>query len=195
MLFYATGYLPFSLFNQTASKVSKSIRYSRQLLNYPGVRYTDAILARFLLNFLTHMMVFYIVMTGTYLVFDLTPFLDPPAIVLSFALAGLLGLGVGAANCFLMSMFPLWDSLWSILTRPLFLLSTVLYTFEQVPAAYQDVVWYNPLVHIVGLMRRGFYPTYDAPYVAPLYVLGISLVLLGFGLVFLNRYYREILNQ
>ena len=195
MLFYATGHLPYALFVQGSNRISKSIRYSRQLLQYPAVRYTDAIVARFLLLLLTQMMVFYIVMTGIHVGFGIKPILDLPAIVTSFFLAGLLGLGVGVLNCYLFSAFPLWDSLWSIITRPLFLISTVLYTFEQVPRQYQDVLWYNPLIHIVGLMRRGFYPIYDAAYASPLYVLGFALVPLAFGLVFLNRHYREIISD
>jgi len=63
-----------------------------------------------------------------------------------------------------------------------------------VPANYREYLWYNPLVHIVGLMRRGFYPTYDATYVSVTYVFGVALVTLVFGLIFLKRYHREILN-
>ena len=55
-------------------------------------------------------------------------------------------------------------------------------------------MWYNPLIHIVGLMRTGFYPTYTASYVNELYVLAISLGLLCLGLIVLGRYHRDILN-
>ena len=195
MLFYATGYLPFALYGETGNKIARSLKYSRQLLQYPGVRYTDAIIARFLLNFLTHLMVFYIMMTGIHLLFDVGTILNIPAILLSLGLAALLGLGVGTLNCFLMSMFPVWEQAWSILNRPLFLLSTILFIFEEVPWQYQGVLWYNPLIHIIGLMRRGFYPTYDAAYVSIPYVLGVSFVCLALGLVFLNRWHRDILSR
>jgi len=195
MLFYATGHLPYSLYSETASKIQKSIRFSRQLLLYPGVRYTDSIIARFLLNLLTHLMVFYVVMTGIHLAFGLESILDVRAIMLSLAMAAALGLGVGVLNCFLSSMFPVWDQIWSILTRPLFLLSTIIYTFEQVPSQYQGVLWYNPLIHIVGMMRRGFYPTYAATYVSPTYVFSVSAICLLFGLILLNRHYRDFLHN
>ncbi|MBZ0128758.1 MAG: ABC transporter permease [Rhodobacteraceae bacterium] len=195
MLFYATGHLPYSLFNETSGKVSRAIRFSRQLLRYPGVRYSDAIIARFLLNLLTHIMVFYVVMTGIHIAFGLQSILHVPSILRSFAMTAALGLGVGTLNCFLMAKFPIWVIIWNILTRPLFLLSTVIYTFEQIPWRYQDVLWYNPLVHVVGMMRRGFYPTYEAAYVSEVYVYGVSVICLVMGLVFLNRHYREFLNN
>jgi len=194
MLFYATGFLPLAFWGQTANKTAKALKFSRQLLRYPGVRYTDAIIARFLLNFLNNILVYYILFTGIHIAFSLDTHLDVGAILTSFFMAAFLGLGIGSINCFLFSYFPVWDQFWTILTRPLFILSTVIYTFEEIPWRYQDVLWYNPIVHIIGLMRRGFYPTYDAPYVSVSYVFGISLVTLVAGLILLKRYHREILN-
>jgi len=193
-IFYATGFLPFSIYLETSGKVTQSLQFSRQLLQYPAVKYTDAILARFLLAVLTRLMVFYVVMTGIIVAFDLPAILDVPAILTSLAMAAALGLGVGCMNCFLKSMFPIWDQLWKVLTAPMFIISTIFYTFEFVPAQYRYYLWYNPLVHIVGLMRRGFYPTYDATYVSETYVFGISLTLLAFALVLLHRWHRFILN-
>ncbi|MFD0982093.1 ABC transporter permease [Tropicimonas aquimaris] len=194
-LFYATGFLPFSLAMSTARKISSSLRYSRSLLQYPGVQFTDAIIARFLLNFLTQLMVFFILMVGIHVLFDLSTIRDVPAIAMSLVLAAIFGLGIGTMNAFLFSISPLWDSAWGILTRPLLLLSCVLYIFEEVPWQYQDVLWYNPLVHIIGMMRRGFFATYDATYASPVYVLGVGMVFLVLGLLFLYRFHRDILNR
>nr|WP_268874321.1 ABC transporter permease [Tropicimonas marinistellae] len=194
-LFYATGFLPFSLALSTAMKVAKSLQYSRALLQYPGVQFTDAIIARFLLNFLTHFMVFCIIITGIHVIFNLTTIRDFTAIAASLFLSGFLGLGIGTLNSFLFSISPLWTSAWSILTRPLLLISCVLYVFDEVPQQYQDQVLYNPLIHVIGLMRRGFYATYDAHYASPLYVMGVGLACLVLGLVLLYRYHRDILNR
>ncbi|SFC65413.1 ABC transporter permease [Tropicimonas isoalkanivorans] len=194
-LFYATGFLPFSLAMSTSNKVASSLKYSRSLLQYPGVQYTDALLARFLLNVLTHVMVFFIIMSGIHFIFHLSTIRNVEAIGMSLGLAGFLGLGIGTLNCFLFSISPLWTSAWGILTRPLLLISCVLYIFEEVPWQYQHIVAYNPLVHINGLMRRGFYATYDARYASPLYVLAFGLVCLVLGLVLLHRYHRYILNR
>jgi capsular polysaccharide transport system permease protein len=194
-LFYATGFLPFSLAMGMAARIAAAISYSRPLLFYPGVQFTDAIIARFVLWTLAQFTVFVIVMTGIYLAFDVSTIRDEPTILAAFLLAALFGLGVGTLNCFLFSVAPVWVSIWSILSRPLLLLSCIFYAFEDVPRQWQDVLWYNPLVHIVGLMRRGFYATHDAAYLSVLYPAGIGLVCLVLGLVFLNRFHRDILNR
>lgn len=195
LLFYATGYLPFSLYMSLSVKISQAIRFSRPLLAYPSVTYTDAIIARLLLNLLTQVMVFYIIMSGIHLVYDVRTVLDLPAILLAFSMATALGLGVGVMNCFLMSIMPVWENIWQIVNRPLFLLSMVLYIYEDMPSYVQNYLWYNPLGHMTGVMRTGFYPTYDATYVSVTYVFGVAAVLTTAGLILLGRYHRLILNE
>ena len=109
-------------------------------------------------------------------------------------MAASLGLGVGTLNCFLTGIMPAWQRVWAIMNRPLFLVSCIFFLFEAVPDPFNDILWYNPLVHVVGQTRSGFYPYYDAPYVSPLYVFGIALICFILGLVFLRRYVRLIFN-
>ena len=87
-------------------------------------------------------------------------------------MAALLGLGVGTLNCVLIGFFPTWKNVWGVVTRPLFLVSGIFYTYDSVPAAFQHVLWYNPLVHVVGMMRSGFYGVYRDEYISVPYVLG-----------------------
>lgn len=193
-LFFATGVMPFMMYQRTQAKVANSLQFSRALLFYPGVTFVDAILARFLLSVLTQLMVTYIVMTGLLLIYDTRLMFDATPVILSLTLASALGLGVGTLNCYLFSLFPLWTSLWGILTTPLFFMSCILFVLEDLPAYARNVLWYNPLTHITGLMRQGFYPTYEATYASPVYVFSIAGVVLAFGLLLLGRHYRAIIN-
>ncbi|MDK3074553.1 ABC transporter permease [Sedimentitalea sp. JM2-8] len=195
LLFYTSGYLPFHLYQSVSNMVAASVRFSKPLLKYPAVTWLDAVLARFLLNGLTGILITAILTAGILTVIDSRTMLDLPPIIEAMSLALLLGLGVGVLNCALSGLYPLWEVIWSILTRPLFLASGIIYLFESLPQLAQDILWYNPLVHIVGLMRTGFYPTYTAAHVSPLYVLSVSLILLTMGLLLMGRYHREILNR
>jgi capsular polysaccharide transport system permease protein len=102
-------------------------------------------------------------------------------------------LGVGILNCFLFTKFPIWVQLWSILTRPLFIVSCVFNLFDQVPSWARDWLWYNPIIHIVGMTRHGFYPSYHATYVSVPYVMGVSLLTAVFGLMLLYRHKDDLL--
>ena len=62
---------------------------------------------------------------------------------------------------------PSWRQLWSIITRPIFLVSCIFYLFDALPVWVQNILWWNPLIHVTGLVRRGIYPGYDASYASP----------------------------
>ncbi|MEN8741684.1 MAG: ABC transporter permease [Phaeobacter gallaeciensis] len=195
LLFYATGYLLFDLYMQVSNACARALNFSKPLLKYPAVIWLDAILARFLLNSLTSIFVMLLLLSGILMVFDSRTVLDMPPVIEAVALSMLLALGVGTLNCVLMGLYPLWSVTWGILTRPLFLASGIFFLYEDLPPLGQDILWYNPLMHITGLMRTGFYPSYTAAYVNITYVTLVSLVLLALGLVLLGRYHRDILNR
>lgn len=195
LLFYATGYLPFDLYQTISNTTTRALNFSKPLLKYPAVTWIDAILARCILNSLTSILIAFFLLGGVLMVTDSRSVVDMGPILQALVLAIVLGLGVGTVNCVLLGLYPLWDVVWSIITRPLFLASGVIYVFEDLPPLARDILWYNPLLHITGLMRSGFYSTYTAPFVSVVYVLLISLILLVLGLILMGRYHRVILNR
>lgn len=195
ILFFATGFIPFNLYQNLSVTIAKSVNFSKALLTYPIVSWIDAVIARFLLNSLTGIMVGYIILTGVISITHAPIAIDIVPILETLVLSVLLGLAVGTLNCALNGLIRIWDQLWSIATRPLFLASGVIFLFDKMPEKAQAILWFNPLVHILGLMRQGFYPTYEAPYVSVPYVVGWIAVLLFLGVVLMRRYHREILSN
>lgn len=194
LLFYATGYLPFALYQGVALTVARALTFSRPLLLYPAVTWADALIARFVLNALTGVMVACLILAAILALSDTRSVLEIGPILTAFALAAGVGLGMGTLNCLLTGLFPAWEVIWSILTRPLFLASGALFLFESVPRAVQAVLWFNPLLHIAGIMRAGFYPMYHPGYVSVIYVVVFALSTLALGLVLLHRYHKDILT-
>ncbi len=195
LLFYATGYMPFTMYQTISNVTARSITFSKPLLMYPAVTWMDALLARFLLNTLTGFLVALIVLWGILLVSPTTALLDLPKIALALSLSALLGLGIGTMNCYLSARIEVWDIAWSIASRPLFIVSGVFFIYEGVPKAAQNVLYYLPWMHIAGLMREGFYATYRPDYVSVSYVLVCSMLPLVFGLLLLRRYHKDLLNR
>ncbi|MFK7940761.1 MAG: ABC transporter permease [Roseovarius sp.] len=194
-LFFASGMVPFVAYMDVSSKVSVALRFSRALLFYPGVTYVDALLARFIMSTMTQVMIAAVVFVGIIVVFDVDVILNIPAIALGFAMAFALGLGIGTLNCYLLSVYPVWERTWAILNRPLFIISCIFFIFDTIPQPYRDYLWWNPLIHVVGMVRKGMYATYDASYASPLYVFAISLVTFCLGLLLLRRYHKDIVNN
>jgi len=194
-LFYASGLLPFLAFTDITGKLTQSLNFSRPLFAYPAVGVMDAVLARFLLAAGTQVAVASLLITGILFLSETRATPDIAILAQAAGLLMVLGLGIGTMNCLLVGLVPVWQRIWGIAMRPMFLISGVFFTFEAVPLPWRDALWWNPLVHVVGLVRRGLYPGYDATYVSASYVLMLALsvsLLAGIGLL---RWHRDILSD
>ena len=194
-LFYATGFLPYMVFHDISAKVAGALRFSRPLFSFGRVRLIDAIIARVLLNALTHTTIAVLVL-GALLVLSRSagaPELKLVAVAYGLALA--LAVGVGTLNCYLFAAFPAWERLWGIAMRPLFIVSGVVFLLEDAPFQYQPILLANPLFHITGIMREGIYPTYAPHYPSALFVLALSAALLVVGLLLLRVFSDEVLHK
>lgn len=194
-LFYASGFLPFSMFNSLSQKIARSVQFSRPFMAYPCVTFMDTLVARLLLNGLTDVVIIALIVGGIQTIYELPYWIDFGWLGLTLTLLIMLAAGIGTLNCFLMTSFPIYERVWAIVTRPLFLISGIFYTFDSMPRIAQDVLWYNPLVHLVGMMRKSLYPTYGGEYISPGYVAAISLLTLFFGLLLLVRHFKKLMES
>lgn len=195
LLFYATGFLPFTMFLKTTNYVQHALRYSRPLLNYPVVSWFDVTFARAFTNGLTMCVTAIVVFAGILLFLPGFETLDPGPIAAGFLAAFVLGIGIGLLNGVLSGFFPVWATLWNIATAPIFILSGVIWIYEDLPQLGRDVLFWNPLVHILGQTRSGFYPTYAPQYVTPVFVWALALGTLALGMLFMRRFHRDILQN
>lgn len=194
-IFYATGLVPFMFYRTLSTAVASSISFSKPLLSYPAITVTDAIISRALVNSVTGLLVGYILFS---IILGMNETRTNPQIAhiaLAYAMAFVLAIGIGSLNAFLFAAFPEWQSLWGIISRPLMILSCILFMYDDVPHPYDSYLWWNPLIHVVGQMRKGFYLTYPGDYVSPLYVFSVGLILWVVGTALLLRYHREILFE
>lgn len=194
-LFYATGFLPYMLFHDISQKVATGVRFSRPLLSFGAVTYLDTVVARFCLNLLTHLLVIALVLTSILILSGSGSRPEPLIIGLALSGSAALALGIGTLNCYLFTAFPAWERLWAICLRPLFIISGVVFLFEDVPAVYQDLLALNPLFHITGLMRAAIYPTYAPGYINMWFVFGLALSAGAFGLLLLHRFHDDLIHK
>lgn len=194
-LFYATGYLVYMLFHDICNKTAAAIRFSKSLLTFSAVSWLDALVARFILNMLTHLMVFAVVFGAMLGFLDTRADPDLPRIVNALGMASVLGLGAGVMNCYLFMAFPVWERVWMVVTRPLFIISGVFFLFEDLPSWVRDILWFNPLFHATGEMRAGMYPTYAPIYVSSPFVYGLGLGLVLLGLMLLSRHADDLIHK
>lgn len=195
ILFYASGYLILHFYTSISAPCAQAISFSKSLLRYPAVSWIDAILARLALNWLTSITIAALLLTLIVLVIDVSVVFDLPPIIEAFVLCTMVAFGIGCLNCCLFGLFPVWSVIWGVLTKPLFIASGVIFIYEDLPRFAQDILWWNPLFHLTGLLRTGIYPTYSPTYIDVTYVLLFSMITSSLGLLLTRRYHREILMK
>jgi len=99
LMFYATGFLTYDIYNQLMRKILNALKYSKAMLAYPRVIWLDAILARFFLNLLTLVTVFCIVISGVLMFVDTRTVIAIQPVLIGLAIVAAFGLGVGMMNC------------------------------------------------------------------------------------------------
>jgi capsular polysaccharide transport system permease protein len=194
-LFFATGYMAFHIYKDISDYVSNAISANKALLNFPRITIVDTILARFILQFFTSVFVAVVVLSTVHLNAGEHGLIRFASVFTSVGLAAVLGVGVGALNCLLFPYSPTWQRVFNLLNRPLFIISGVFFLFDDMPLWIQDILWWNPLVHIVAKMREGFYPMYSPDYVSEPYVLAVGFGFLVFAVLLLRKLQGAILER
>jgi capsular polysaccharide transport system permease protein len=191
-VFFATGYMAFHLYLDTSRAVSSAVTANRALLTFPRVTIVDTVIARFALQLLTSIFVTALILGGLLTVFDEPVILRFEFIALSIGLAGFFGLSMGLFNCITFAYSSTWRTVFDVLNRPMFLISGIFFLYEDLPRVVQELLWWNPLIHVTALMRVGFYPTYEANFASPAYVVICATVPFLIG-VMLMRAMRNTL--
>lgn len=109
-------------------------------------------------------------------------FIDVWGILFALGLALCAGVAVGMLNCAFFAIFPVWRPLWGVTSRLLFLASGVLFLPRDLPSNIQILLAWNPLIHVLSLLRESLYHGYAPLYQAPFFVALSSLILATIGL-------------
>lgn len=180
--FIATGLIPFMLFRETGIRAVSAIGANKGLLFYPQIQPLDLVFARVLLEFVTLLTVFAVIIFTASMLRGTTPRVSDWLLFVSgFAAAAALGGSLGLLLMGLSVFTPAIERLHGPLLRPLFWFSGIFYTANGLPPVVRDVMLYNPVLHVVEVVRSGWFIEYRSQHASLLYVGGwiVSFSFLG----------------
>ncbi len=180
--FLAASFVPFLLFRDMVSRISAAIGANRGLLYYVQVRPLDLMLARGVLEFLTSVVMFVVLIGGWSLYRWELRIADPLMVIVGLSLAAALGFSLGLVFCGLSVLVKAVERLQSPLIRPLFWISAIFYSPVMVPPEFRYYLLLNPVVHVLELVRHGMFRGYRVDSVSAAYPLAWILILLAAGL-------------
>lgn len=188
LLFVVPALLMVRVFLGITKQMVSSISANKALLSYPPVKPPDVIIARFILEMLTMMVLILLFFVLISWIADIELIVYFHRFAAATSVLFLLCLGVGTFNSVLSILWPTWEKIWGFVGFPTLILSGVFFIPKSLPPAYQYWLSYNPVLHCVEWMRTATYLTYD-PLLDRSYPVVFGLVMLVLGLA-LERIYR-----
>lgn len=195
-VFLINGIVPFFLFRTGVSQALSASAANQGLFSYRPVKPIDALLARnileLFLGFTTYLFFTAVILwTGYQMSFEAIPqllgywlilFIFMVACSLVFMVIGDFSKEVGK---FLSVSFTI-----------LYFLSGILYSIHIIPVQYQHYLLFNPLIHIIELMRHAVAPAYPLVQgVSVSYALEWTTVTLFIGLLLYKRFERRMVKS
>ncbi|MDD9899944.1 MAG: ABC transporter permease [Alphaproteobacteria bacterium] len=181
--FLLTGILPVVTMRKIANGISTAELFAKPLLIYRQVTVLDAMIARVILEGAT----FFVVFAFLVFVACATGYSQPPhdllAVVISLFMIIFFGMSAGFFQNVLTTFWPVFNRIMSHIWRLLLFVSCVFYTLRDVPAQVRDVLYYNPLVHLIELFREGFFVSFETSIPGYGYVAIMAVVSLFIGLL------------
>ena len=160
-LFFITGFMPYMIYDRTATRLAGAITANKALLNLPIVKNVDVIFGRAILELATELVVLFLMLGGLAVagIEDAIP-RDPLRLAAAIGMCWLLGIGIGSLNAVLNVLIKSWDNVFRLVTRPLYLLSGIFFMPEKLPSPFNEWFLWNPVLHGVEWFRSGFYEDY-----------------------------------
>ena len=184
--FILTGIMPLFFWRGVFSRSATAVRSNSGLINYPQVTAADVVISRILLEGATSIVVFFIITSLLDLLFDVPVSLfysDPLQLLLALLSLLYFTTGFGFLSSGLGRIWSLWTTVTGLLSRPIYILSGVFFTLEQLPTTARRFMLYNPIAHQIEWIRSAAFESMDSQAYSILYIFWWSTIALVIGLV------------
>jgi len=163
--FMLVGFICFGMFRDPWGSMQSAISNSRNLLTFPQVTTFDVIMARGILGILVSFFVLGFLLYMAHLAGFEVRVERPLGVLMVCGLLCVFGLGVGFLFASLEPLIPSIKQFGSqVLGRPLYFSSGLFFTIDSIPAAIREYLLYNPVLHMIELVRGEFFYEFETSY-------------------------------
>jgi len=191
-----TGLFPYNLFSNMATQLMNAVEANRVLLSYPHVTPFDVMIARIILEIATQIVVFSFVL----LILAVQDLWDMKVdslieVIVVILVTATLGAGLGLINAVLAFKFPSYTNIFGMTMRPLYFLSGIFFVVGYMSTDIQNIMYYNPIAHLIEWFRSAMYAGYESSFLDKDYLLSFTLTVVFFGLLLLRLVRHKIRQE
>ncbi|GGP85142.1 hypothetical protein GCM10009410_17890 [Shewanella ulleungensis] len=193
--FMMYGMLLIQLFLDVLMNSSNAIKKNKALFAFRQVQPISSIIATGAFYFVVKLAVYLLVLVIMYFLGMEFRIDDPFFIIINavalWLIATSLGLIFAIAQCYV----PEISKIQSVLTRPLFFISAVFFSMQDIPPEYWHYLDWNPILHAIELSRHAAYNTYSNEAVSEFYLFGSALVFTFFALSVYQISWKQAISR
>lgn len=194
-LFMAYGLLLMEAFNLTLNSGSAAILKNKALYAFRQVQPISAVIAAGLFELLVKAFVVLGIAIATYFLNMEVHVADPLSIVANIILLWLLALSIGLLLGIATLYVPEIKKLQALVTRPLFFISGVFFSLQDIPKDFWWLFDWNPILHAIELSRYAAYPSYGNEGVSFTYLILLTLVTMFLTLSFYHSVWKQAISR
>ena len=195
LFFMLIGMLYIQSFLTSLGPVAGAIKKNKPLFAFRQVQPISAVITALVTEFLIKVGALILLILTLYLI-DIDIRVDNPLLciylfALLWAFSGAVALIFGIAATYL----PEIDKIKMFIQRPMFFISCVFFSLQDVPEKYWPYLTWNPMVHFIELTRYSAFTSYGHAGVSIGFVTSVTLILLFFGLALYHITWKKVLAR
>ncbi|HCE2180539.1 TPA: ABC transporter permease [Vibrio parahaemolyticus] len=194
-VFMAYGMLIIQMFLSMWGSTSSSIRKNRSLFAFRQVQPISAFLATGLFELLLKASVFLTILIIMYFLQMEVKIADPLELLFCFTQVSIVAFSLGVLFGLAEQYVKELGKLKSLIQRPLFFISGVFFSLQDVPKEYWSYLNWNPVLHGIELARQAAYPSYGAVGVSNFYLGASTLILLSLALFCYQACWKQAISR
>lgn len=181
VLWFAVSMIPFIIFSYVSRFLLIHVLHSRVLLGFPIIKITDIIFSGVLIEIFNATIVVLVVIVILWFLGVNSYPADILEASKALLVSVLLGLGLGIANALIGIILPMWVTGYFLTIMLIWITSGILFLPSSIPEPLRDLLYYQPVVHLVEWMREAYYPGYNSVILDKTFVTGYSLLFISGG--------------
>ena len=162
-LFMISGIMPFKFFSKLLPQLAGSVQSNKALFTYRQVSIMDPLVTRLIIEVVTYIVTFCIILgVMAWIGFNIE-MQDFLSFLMVNVLLIALGLGIGISLCVASAYWEDTVKVVSMIMMPMFMISGIFFTATMIPQKYLYLFDWNPIFHVVELLREAMFVSYTSP--------------------------------
>jgi len=193
--FMLYGMLLIQLFLTTLNSGTSAITKNKSLFSFKQVQPISSIIATVTFELLIKFAVVIFIVLFMYLMGLEIRIDDPLKLIMNILALWLLASSLSCVFAISVCYIPELNKVFGLLTRPLFFISGIFFSLQDIPKEYWYLLDWNPILHAVELSRDAAYTTFNAQGVSENYLLICTLTITFFALAVYHAYWKQAISR